>query len=117
MRFRPRPYTLAGPWAGGELSSRQRKDFPKYGRLAVAKALKIARSRATAEKPDEPPSRLPPTERRAIGKQLRDTVPRAAHGDWRAHAGRKDPISILRVADATRQPHLVPLRYGRTLAG
>ncbi len=32
-----------------------------------------------------------------------------------ADAGRKDPITILRAADATRQPHLLPLRYGRML--
>ena len=35
-----------------------------------------------------------------------------AHGGWRPHAGRNDPIDILRAADATRQPYLVPLRYG-----
>jgi uncharacterized protein (DUF2252 family) len=42
-------------------------------------------------------------------------VPRVAHSAWRAHAGRKDPLAILRAADATRQPELVPLRYGRML--
>ena len=58
---------------------------------------------------------MPPAERRAIGKKLRDTVPHASHGAWRAHASRTDPIAILRAADATRQPDLVPLRYGRML--
>ena len=61
------------------------------------------------------PSLMPPAERRAIGKRLRDTVPRDAHATWRAHAGRKDPIAILHAADVTRQPDLVPLRYGRML--
>jgi hypothetical protein len=32
-----------------------------------------------------------------------------------AHAGRADPIGILRAADVTRQKQLVPLRYGRML--
>ena len=52
---------------------------------------------------------------RAAGKQLRDTVPFEAHGHWRAEKGRTDPIDILRAADATRLPDLVPLRYGRML--
>ena len=50
-----------------------------------------------------------------MGKRLRDTVPRDAHATWRAHAGRTDPLAILRAADVTRQPDLVPLRYGRML--
>ncbi len=62
-----------------------------------------------------PPPLTPPAERQAVGKKLRDTVPRASHGVWRAPAGREDPLAILRAADATRQPDLVPLRYGRML--
>jgi len=54
-------------------------------------------------------------DRRADGKTLRDAVPRDAHATWRAHKGRADPIAILHAADATRQPELVPLRYGRML--
>src|SRR6266481_2606802 len=54
-------------------------------------------------------------DRRAHGKTLRDAVPRDAHATWRAHKGRTDPIGILHAADATRQPELVPLRYGRML--
>lgn len=56
-----------------------------------------------------------PDDRRVAGRQLRDKVSRDAHGIWRAQAGRADPIDILRRADATRQPDLVPLRYGRML--
>jgi Uncharacterized protein conserved in bacteria (DUF2252) len=56
-----------------------------------------------------------PTERKAAGKSLRDTVPRNAHAAWRAPVQRVDPIGILRAADVVRQPHLVPLRYGRML--
>jgi uncharacterized protein (DUF2252 family) len=53
------------------------------------------------------------TERLAAGKLLRDKVPRADHGAWRAPAGRSDPVKILHEADAGRLPELVPLRYGR----
>ncbi|MGC2221670.1 MAG: DUF2252 family protein [Methylocella sp.] len=60
-------------------------------------------------------SPITPADRRTHGKRLRDAVPPDAHAAWRAHAGRDDLISILRAADATRQPELVPLRYGRTL--
>jgi uncharacterized protein (DUF2252 family) len=52
---------------------------------------------------------------RAAGKRLRDTVPFEAQGRWRAEKRRTDPIDILRAADATRVPDLVPLRYGRML--
>ena len=58
---------------------------------------------------------IKPTDRRAHGKKLRDTARRDAHAGWRAPADRADPIGILRAADATRQPDLVPLRYGRML--
>src|SRR5271168_5228749 len=54
-------------------------------------------------------------DRKAAGKRLRDRVPRDAHAGWRAHAGRADPVGILRTADANRQKELVPLRYGRML--
>jgi len=68
-----------------------------------------------AARPAAHPSHLTPTERRAHGKKLRDTVPRDAHAGWRVPADRGDPIDILRAADAARQPELVPLRYGRML--
>ena len=54
-------------------------------------------------------------DRIAAGKALRDKTPRQAHGEWRAPANRTDPLEILHAADATRVPHLVPLRYGRML--
>ncbi len=68
-----------------------------------------------AAQPDPRPPLMPPAERKAAGKRLRDHVPRDAHADWRVHAGRADPVGILRAADETRQQDLVPLRYGRML--
>ncbi len=58
---------------------------------------------------------LPPAQRRTMGKDLRATVPHEAHADWRVPADRVDPLTILRAADKTRQPDLLPLRYGRML--
>ena len=66
-------------------------------------------------KPHVRQSPMTPDDRRAAGKALRDTAPRDAHGSWRAHAGRTDPLAILRAADSTRQSDLVPLRYSRML--
>jgi uncharacterized protein (DUF2252 family) len=60
-------------------------------------------------------SQIRPAERRAHGKRLRATARRDAHAAWRAPAERADPIGILQAADASRQPDLVPLRYGRML--
>jgi hypothetical protein len=56
---------------------------------------------------------MTPGDRRAAGKRLRDRVPRDVHAVWREAAYTRDPIGILRAADATRQPEL--LRYGRML--
>jgi hypothetical protein len=64
-----------------------------------------------------PPDLMKPDDRKEAGKRLRDKVSHASHGVWHRHrpAGRPDPIDILRAADVTRQPDLVPLRYGRML--
>jgi uncharacterized protein (DUF2252 family) len=57
----------------------------------------------------------PADERRAEGKALRDDVPRADHGKWKAHAGRRDPVEIVIESNAGRVPQLVPIRMGRML--
>ena len=56
-----------------------------------------------------------PEDRAAIGKALRDRVPRTQHGTWKKGENRPDPIDILQAADADRLPDLVPIRYGRML--
>jgi uncharacterized protein (DUF2252 family) len=83
------------------------------GGLTCRQALKNRRT-APAESKARP-ALMTPDERKAAGKKLRDKVSRDAHGTWRAPAHRKDPTEILHAADATRQPSLVPLRYGRML--
>jgi len=69
----------------------------------------------SATSPAADPPTMTPADRKAHGKRLRDTVRRDAHTGWRPVADRPDSIGILRAADATRQPDLVPLRYGRML--
>lgn len=54
-------------------------------------------------------------DRRAAGKALRETAPRHALARWKPDLNRTDPLEILKAADATRRPELLPLRYGRML--
>lgn len=56
---------------------------------------------------------LTPTERAAAGKAARRILPRSAHGEFTAAAGRPDPIDVIESQSATRVPDLVPIRYGR----
>jgi uncharacterized protein (DUF2252 family) len=54
-------------------------------------------------------------ERIAEGKAVRERVPRAAHGKWKAPANRPDPVAILKESDHGRLPELLPMRYGRMI--
>ena len=56
-----------------------------------------------------------PEDRAAIGKALRDRVPRIQHRVWKKPETRADPIELLQAADADRLPELVPIRYGRMM--
>ena len=55
------------------------------------------------------------SERRKMGKALRQQVPRSIHGDWIPAPDRPDPISLLQEQDKTRLQQLVPIKYGRML--
>jgi uncharacterized protein (DUF2252 family) len=55
-------------------------------------------------------------ERREAGRARRAVAPRAAQGDWRPKANRRDPIETLEESSRGRVPELVPIRYGRMLA-
>ncbi len=55
------------------------------------------------------------SERRKMGKALRQQVPRPSHGDWKPAPDRPDPISLLQEQDKTRLQQLVPIKYGRML--
>lgn len=50
----------------------------------------------------------------ADGKQLRNKLPRADHGQWRGTA-RRDPVGLLVKSSEGRLPTLLPLRYGRMI--
>jgi uncharacterized protein (DUF2252 family) len=52
-------------------------------------------------------------ERIAAGKALRDRVSRKSQGKWKPPANRPDPVELLKRADETRLPELLPIRYGR----
>jgi len=55
-------------------------------------------------------------ERIALGKSLREEVPRSSHADWAPAAGRPDPIDLLQAQDKGRLQYLLPIKYGRMLA-
>src|SRR6266567_3524004 len=62
------------------------------------------------------PGRRTLAERSAVGRSLRERVPRSSHAAWSPAADRLDPISLLEEQDRSRLAQLVPLRYGRMIA-
>ena len=48
-------------------------------------------------------------------QSIRRRVPRSTLASWEAAAGRADPVEALERQASTREPSLVPLRYGRML--
>jgi uncharacterized protein (DUF2252 family) len=60
-----------------------------------------------------PGAHLSAEERRARGRALRDSVPRASQAGWKAGKGRRDPIEILMASNAGRVQSLIPVRFGR----
>src|SRR3989442_335740 len=62
------------------------------------------------------PGRRTPADRRAMGRSLREKVPRSSHAKWSPAADRPDPISLLEEQDRSRLAQFVPLRYGRMIA-
>ena len=56
------------------------------------------------------------SERVALGRLARASVPLAEHAIWSPAEDRPDPVGLLQAGDATRLPKLVPIRYGRMSA-
>jgi uncharacterized protein (DUF2252 family) len=54
-------------------------------------------------------------ERAAHGKAARAEVSRSVHGEWEPRPDRPDPVDLLEEQARTRDPELVPIRYGRML--
>ncbi len=60
------------------------------------------------------PEHLPcRAERKALGRALREKVPREQHATWKAEAERPDPIRLLEASNVGRLPSLVPIRHAR----
>ncbi|GAA0446557.1 DUF2252 domain-containing protein [Streptomyces sp. NPDC046215] len=57
-----------------------------------------------------------PASPKAEGKALRARVPRSAHAEWEADAGRPGAVASVEAAGAGRLPELTPLRTGRMAA-
>ncbi len=51
----------------------------------------------------------------AMGKALRDRVPRSRHEEWKPAANRVDSVALLEESNQGRLLELVPIRYGRML--
>jgi uncharacterized protein (DUF2252 family) len=54
-------------------------------------------------------------ERLAMGKALRQRVPRSAHSLWSPAPDRPDTVAMLESSSEGRVPELIPIRYGRML--
>jgi sulfate permease, SulP family len=52
----------------------------------------------------------------AMGKALRDKIPRSSHSEWKPRSNRLDPIGLLKASNKGRLPGFVPIRYGRMLS-
>ncbi len=55
-------------------------------------------------------------ERFAIGRGLREAVPRSLLGDWHPAAGRRDPVEQIVASHQGRLQELIPVRVGRMAA-
>jgi uncharacterized protein (DUF2252 family) len=73
-------------------------------------------TRTSATVPEMATPYLSAGDRRAEGKALRDTVPRASHAGWKPPKRRRDPVELLSESNAGRLPELIPIRFGRMAA-
>jgi uncharacterized protein (DUF2252 family) len=55
------------------------------------------------------------SERKKMGKALRQEVSLSSHGQWTPAADRPDPLSLLQAQDQGRLERLLPIKYGRML--
>jgi uncharacterized protein (DUF2252 family) len=53
------------------------------------------------------------TERRKLGKALREKCPRSAQAEWKPRPKSQDPIKWLEESDTDRIPALIPVKYQR----
>ena len=87
---------------------------PAQGQTASGHVvLENADSQSFASLRRRPSSRA---ERYALGRQLRETVPRSALGEWRPPLGRPDPVSLILESHEGRLDWLIPVRVARMTA-
>jgi uncharacterized protein (DUF2252 family) len=55
------------------------------------------------------------SERKQMGKALRQQVPFGSHGNWAPATDRPDPLALLQAQDKGRVKQLIPIKYGRML--
>ena len=55
------------------------------------------------------------SERKKLGKALRQEVPFSSHSQWTPAPDRPDPLSLLQAQDQGRVERLLPIKYGRML--
>jgi len=55
------------------------------------------------------------SERKKLGKALRQEVPFSSHSQWTPAPDRLDPLSLLQAQDQGRLERLLPIKYGRML--
>ncbi len=94
------------------------KDRAASAALTAPVAVETATNGAAAATAPTPPPKVEhfsPAERAARGKAARAEVPRTSHADWEPSSVRPDPVAILEAQAVTREPALVPIRYGRML--
>lgn len=58
----------------------------------------------------------PRAERWAMGRRMRQEVPRASLGNWSPGADRPDPVALVEESHVGRVERLIPLRVGRMIA-
>jgi uncharacterized protein (DUF2252 family) len=59
------------------------------------------------------PHHLTPEESAAVGRRVRTSVPRSAHGELALDGERPDPVALLESQSESRVPELIPIRHGR----
>ena len=59
------------------------------------------------------PPYLTADERIALGRELRNTVPRMSQAGWTPPKDRRDPVELLSDSNEGRILSLIPLRFGR----
>jgi uncharacterized protein (DUF2252 family) len=88
-------------------------DYPAVARTRRHVALAEADSSAYHSLRERPITRA---ERYALGRSLRDRVPRRSLAQWQPPGDRPDPIRLIEVSHQGRLDRLIPIRVGRMAA-